>query len=179
MMFGRKPDTPYQFEIHCLSAADGKTIWKQTAADKKPLIGANPTNGYATETPVTDGERVYAYFGGIGMVYCYDLDGKPLWNSRHRRLSDADEQRHGQLARRLADGRLFIQCDNDEKSFLVALDAKTGKEVWRTPRDERNRLEHALGLEELEADGDCLSRRTARSVLRSPDRQATLGAGRN
>ncbi len=136
MMMGRKPDTPYVFEIHCLSAADGKTIWKQTAADKKPLIGTNPTNGYATETPVTDGERVYAYFGGIGTVYCYDLDGKLLWNADIGAYPTQMNNGPGSSPT-LADGRLFIQCDNDEKSFLVALDAKTGKEIWRTPRDER------------------------------------------
>jgi outer membrane protein assembly factor BamB len=135
MMFGRKPETPYKFEIHCLSAADGKTIWKQTAADMKPLIGANPTNGYATETPVTDGERVYTYFGGIGIVYCYDLDGKPLWNTDIGAHPTQMNNGTGSSPT-LADGRLFIQCDNDEKSFLVALDTKTGNEIWRTPRDE-------------------------------------------
>jgi hypothetical protein len=136
MMFGRKPDTPYKFEIYCLSAADGKTVWKQTAADKKPVIGTNPTNGYATETPVTDGERVYAYFGGIGMVYSYDLDGKPLWNADIGAYPTQMNNGPGSSPT-LADGRLFIQCDNEEKSFVVALDANTGKEIWRTPRDER------------------------------------------
>lgn len=136
-MFGRKPDSPYKFEIHCLSAADGKTIWKQTAADKKPLIGTNPTNGYATETPVTDGERVYAYFGGIGVVYAYDLDGKPLWNTDIGAYPTQMNYGTGSSPT-LVDGRLIIQCDNDEKSFLVALDTKTGHELWRTSRDERS-----------------------------------------
>jgi outer membrane protein assembly factor BamB len=136
MMFGRKPDTVYKWELHCLSAADGETLWKQTAAEKKPLVGSNPSNGYATETPATDGERVYAYFGGIGMVYCYDLDGKPLWNADVGAY--ATQMNNGTASSPVvADGRVFIQCDNEEKSFLVALDAKTGKEVWRDPRDER------------------------------------------
>jgi outer membrane protein assembly factor BamB len=136
MMFGRKPDTVYKWEIHCLNAADGKTLWKQTAAEKKPVIGSNPTNGYATETPATDGERVYAYFGGIGIVYCFDLDGKPHWNAEIGAYPTQMNNGTGSSPA-LADGRLFIQCDNDEKSFLVALDAKTGKELWRTPREER------------------------------------------
>jgi outer membrane protein assembly factor BamB len=136
MMFGRKPDTVYKWELHCLSAADGKTLWHQTAAEKKPLVGSNPSNGYATETPATDGERVYAYFGGIGMVYCFDLDGKPLWNAD---VGAYPTQMNNGSATSpvVADGRLFIQCDNEQKSFLVALDAKTGKELWRDPRDER------------------------------------------
>lgn len=136
MMFGRKPDTVYKWELHCLSAADGKTLWKRTAAEKKPSVGSNPQNGYATETPATDGERVYAYFGGIGTVYCFDLDGKPLWNAD---VGAYPTQMNNGTASSpvVADGRVFIQCDNDEKSFLVALDAKTGKELWRDPRDER------------------------------------------
>ena len=58
--------------------------------------------------------------------------------------------------------RLFIQCDNDEKSFLVALDTKTGKELWRVGRSERLWLEHAAGLEEQGADGDRLRRRAGK-----------------
>ena len=81
--FGRNrmpPDMVYKWEIHCLNASDGKLLWKQTAAERKPTIPIHSTNTYATETPVTDGERVYAYFGMTG-VYCYDLDGKQLWKA--------------------------------------------------------------------------------------------------
>jgi outer membrane protein assembly factor BamB len=136
--FGRgqkPPDTVYKWEVYCLSAADGKVLWKQTAAEKKPTIPTHSSNTYATETPVTDGERVYAYFGMTG-VFCYDLSGKQLWKADLG--SYAMAMGFGTGSSPALDGdRLFIQCDNEEKSFLVALDAKTGKELWRTARTER------------------------------------------
>src|SRR5262249_459546 len=131
---GRPPDDVYKFEICCLSSADGKTLWKQTAAEQKPTIPTNATNTYATETPVTDGERVYAYFGMIG-VFCYDLDGKFIWKANLGSYPMAMGNGTGSSAA-LNSGRLFTQCDNEQKSFLVALDAKTGKELWRTNRTE-------------------------------------------
>jgi outer membrane protein assembly factor BamB len=85
---------------------------------------------------VTDGERVYAYFGGAGGVVCYDFAGALVWKID---LGAHPMQfGHGTASSPVLDGsRLFVLCDNEEKSFLVALDAKTGKELWRTPRTER------------------------------------------
>ena len=76
--FGRDrkpPDAVYRWEVYCLDRGNGKVLWKQTAAEKKPAIATHSSNTYATETPITDGERVYAYFGMTGL-YCYDLTGK-------------------------------------------------------------------------------------------------------
>jgi outer membrane protein assembly factor BamB len=133
--FGKAPNDVYKWEVYCLSAADGKVLWKQTAAEHKPKMPINSTNTYATETPVTDGERVYAYFGMTG-VFCYDFSGKEVWKKdlgAYRMMFG-----HGTGSSPvLDDGRLFIQCDNEDKSFLVALDAKTGKELWRVARAER------------------------------------------
>ncbi len=132
---GRAPDAVYRWEVYCLNAADGKVLWKQTAAEGKPATSINSSNTYATETPVTDGERIYAYFGMTG-VFCYDLTGKPLWTAKLGAYRTA--MGHGSGSSPVVhDGRLFIQCDNEEKSFLVALDAKTGKELWRVNRTER------------------------------------------
>jgi outer membrane protein assembly factor BamB len=131
----RPPDVVYKWEVYCLNRADGKVVWKQTAIERKPPIPKHSSNTYATETPVTDGERVYAYFGMVG-VYCFDMDGKPLWNKDLG--SYPMGMGHGTGSSPvLDDGRLFIQCDNEQKSFLVALDAKTGKELWRVDRPER------------------------------------------
>jgi outer membrane protein assembly factor BamB len=134
---GKRPsDDIYQWQIYCLSAADGKVLWKETPAERKPAISIFPSNTYASETPVTDGERVYAHFGAIGLVVCYDFAGKQVWKK------DLGTYKimfgHGSGASpTLHEGRLFIQCDNEEKSFLVALDAKTGDELWRVKRSER------------------------------------------
>jgi outer membrane protein assembly factor BamB len=110
-------------------------LWKQVAREGKPRIPTQPSNTYASETPVTDGERVCAYFGMHG-VYCYDLKGNLLWTADLGSYPMALGFGTGSSPA-LDCGRLFIQCDNEQKSFLVALDAKTGKELWRVVRPER------------------------------------------
>jgi outer membrane protein assembly factor BamB len=133
---GKPPDAVYRWELHCLDAKTGKTVWKRVAAEQKPKTPINPTNTYASETPVTDGERVYAYFGMTG-VYCYALNGDLVWKKDLG--SYPTFFGHGSGASPALDNnRLFIQCDNEQKSFLVALDKRSGDELWRVTRDERS-----------------------------------------
>jgi outer membrane protein assembly factor BamB len=133
---GKPPDVVYRWEIYCLDRATGKEIWHQKAREGKPAIPAQMGNTYASETPVTDGERVYAWFGTAG-VYCYDVNGKSLWSKDLGTYKMA--MGWGTGSSPALDGdRLFIQCDNEEKSFLIALDKKTGKELWRVDRAEKS-----------------------------------------
>jgi outer membrane protein assembly factor BamB len=93
-------------------------------------------NTYASETPVTDGERVYAHFGHLG-TYCLDLDGKLLWS----KTWPAYPTRYGwgtASSPALHEGRLYLVNDNDENSYLVALDKTSGKEIWRVARQEKS-----------------------------------------
>jgi outer membrane protein assembly factor BamB/Spy/CpxP family protein refolding chaperone len=132
---GRPPDVIYRWEVLCLDAATGKVLWKQLALEGKPRISIQQSNTYATETPVTDGERVYAYFGMHGL-FCYDFAGKLLWKKDLG--SYPTSMGHGPASSPVIDGeRLFLQIDNEESSFLVALDGKTGHELWRVSRNER------------------------------------------
>ncbi|WP_193789030.1 outer membrane protein assembly factor BamB family protein, partial [Zavarzinella formosa] len=130
------PTTSHQFQVICLDLATGKQLWKETAIDAKPKIPTHSSNTYATETPVTDGERIYAYFGMHGL-FCYDLAGKQLWK---KDLGVFPMQAGwGTASSPVLDGdRLFIQCDNEEKSFIVALDKKDGHELWKISRSERS-----------------------------------------
>lgn len=132
----KPPDDIYRWEVYCLDAADGKILWKQVAAQHKPAIAKQPSNTYASETPISDGARVYAYFGMTGL-YCYDFAGKLLWS---KNLGSYPMMRGwGTGSSPSLDGdRVFIQCDNEAKSFLLALDKKTGKELWRVSRDEKS-----------------------------------------
>lgn len=159
---GRAPDAVYRWEVYCLNAADGKVLWKQTATEGKPATSIHSSNTYATETPVTDGERIYAYFGMTG-VFCFDLTGKQLWSAKLGAYRTA--MGHGSGSSPVVhDGRLFIQCDNEEKSFLVALDAKTGKELWRVNRSERTSWATPLiWKNKLRTEVVCLSSPRARS----------------
>ena len=133
---GSPPDAVYQWKVMCLDRQTGKLIWEQLSKEAKPTIPTHRTNTYASETPVTDGERLYAYFGMTGL-YCYDLSGKPLWNKDLGSHSMMMGWGTGSSPVLLGD-RLFIQCDNEEKSFLVALDKRSGDELWRVPREEKS-----------------------------------------
>src|SRR5262249_7169979 len=75
---GKAPDAVYRWEVHCYDRDSGELLWKQLAAEQKPVIPAHGKNTFASETPVTDGERVYAFFGPHGL-YCFDLAGKLVW----------------------------------------------------------------------------------------------------
>jgi outer membrane protein assembly factor BamB len=134
-MGGRPPDVVYRWQVYCLDRATGKVLWKQLALEGKPRIPIQQSNTYATETPVTDGERVYAYFGMHGL-FCYDMAGKQVWKKDLGAYPTQMGQ--GPASSPILDGeRIFLQIDNEEKSFLVALDKKSGDEVWRVTRDER------------------------------------------
>jgi outer membrane protein assembly factor BamB len=130
------PDKIYLWKVVCLDSVTGNVVWEQTANSGKPRTTVNRNNTYASETPVTDGERVIAYFGNTGL-YCYDMSGKPLWSKDLGAYkmqmgwgTGSSPVLHGD--------RVFIQCDNDEKSFLVALDKRTGDELWRIDRNEKS-----------------------------------------
>jgi len=133
---GRPPNVQYQWKVICLDAATGETVWEQTAREGRPTIRIHANNSYATETPATDGERLIAYFGMTGL-YCYDLAGKLLWS---KELGVFPTQFDWGTASSpiIFEGAVFVQCDNDKSSFLVALDKRTGDELWRAERDEKS-----------------------------------------
>ncbi|QDV40285.1 outer membrane biogenesis protein BamB [Stieleria neptunia] len=126
----------YRWQVICLDATTGKEIWRQTAREGRPTMGRHSSNTYATETPATDGRHVYAYFGMTGL-YCFDMAGNKVW-----------EKDLGSYPMRagwgtssspvLFDDKLFLQVDNEQQSFLVAIDAQTGDEVWRVDRQEKS-----------------------------------------
>lgn len=136
----RQEDTTYKHEVYrwdviCLDLKTGKELWKQVAHRGNPRTGTNPGNGYAAETPATDGKRVYAYFGMTG-IFCYDLNGTLLWQKDLGAYKTQNSWGTGSSPV-LHNGLLYIQVDNEESSFIVALDALSGSEKWRVARDEK------------------------------------------
>lgn len=130
------PKDVHRWQVICIDRATGNVLWEAVAKEGQPRTPVHYNNSYATETPATDGERLIAYFGMTGL-YCYDLDGKLLWTkdlgSYPTQLdwgSGSSPVLHGDL--------VFVQCDNDKASFLVALDKKTGEERWRVSREEQS-----------------------------------------
>ena len=129
----KPPQEPMSFEVHCLNLSDGKPLWKQVVASQKPAHKIHPSNSYATESPATDGKRVYTYFAAVGLVTCFDLEGTKLWS---RELGAYPTSSNFGTGSSLSlDGKhLFVQCDNEEKSFVVALNTETGEDQWRVER---------------------------------------------
>ncbi|MEO1998176.1 MAG: PQQ-binding-like beta-propeller repeat protein [Planctomycetaceae bacterium] len=128
------PKTAHEWQVICLELDSGRQIWSRTVHRGLPETGLHIKNSYASETPLTDGKAIYAYFGNIG-VFCLDLDGHLKWNKRW----PARPTRYawGTAASPvLHQDRLYVVNDNEKESFLVALDAKTGAQIWRTERQE-------------------------------------------
>ena len=110
----------------CLDRADGKVLWTRTITLPyvEPTQEANP---YCGSSPCADGERVTVWHSSAGM-FCYDFDGKPLW---HRDLGKFDHQWGYGASPVLHGGRVLMNCGPGDRSFLVALDQKTGQTIWQ------------------------------------------------
>ncbi|MCP4512593.1 MAG: PQQ-binding-like beta-propeller repeat protein [Fuerstiella sp.] len=124
------------YEVHCLRLSNGERLWKKQIIEAIPPHRVHPSNTYATETPVAADNRVYAYFATIGIVLCIDKDGAELW--RRDVGAYATSSSFGTGSSLAFDGgRIFLQCDNQEKSFLLAINAEDGKDIWRVERSGR------------------------------------------
>jgi len=121
------------YMVFALDAPSGKVLWKQEAHRGKPFGGRHRKNTYASETPVTDGERLYASFGGNVGIYAFSLDGTPLW-SRSWTPQPIYLDFGTASSPVVHEGRLYQLHDNDGQSFLAALDARTGREIWNIKR---------------------------------------------
>src|SRR4030095_12495924 len=74
-----KPSAPHRWVLYDIDLKTGKIRWERVVPAAAPARSRHLKNSYASETPVTDGERVYAYFGDVG-VFAFDMDGKPVWS---------------------------------------------------------------------------------------------------
>jgi outer membrane protein assembly factor BamB len=131
---------PQKFNLYCLDRKTGKILWERTAAAGQPKIKRHPKSTHASPTPVTDGKRVVVSFGSEG-VYSYDFSGKLLWKLDLGVLDAGfymvpDAQWGFASSPIIQDGVVIIQADVQKNSFVAAVDAQTGKELWRTSRDD-------------------------------------------
>lgn len=120
--------------VYCYDLKTGKEIWKHEAHTGEPKIPRHPKSNYAAETATTDGKRVYALFGDVGL-FCYDMDGKPLWS--HKIDAKKTFFDYGAAASPVVhEDQVFVLYDNQEDSYLASFDVATGKQKWRTDRKE-------------------------------------------
>lgn len=126
----------HRWMLYCLDFETGDILWEFEAHRGIPPQPRHPRNSFASETPVTDGERVYAYFANIGL-FCCDLEGRKLWERRWPSYPMRDGWNTG-TSPAIHGERIFIQNDNEKESFLEALDKHSGETIWRIPRQEKS-----------------------------------------
>jgi outer membrane protein assembly factor BamB len=129
------PSTKMRFHVLAFDRASGERLWQRTVAERLPVAGIHETNGYASFSPVADGERVYASFGSYG-VYALDArSGEVLWSYE----LGAQRMRRGwgeAGSPALRGETLVVVADQEANSYIVALDARTGAVRWKRTRDE-------------------------------------------
>jgi len=127
----------HKFVTMCIDRRTGKTLWERTAKSAVPHEGYHRAYGsFASNSPVTDGKLVYAWFGSNG-VFAYDLNGKPVWSKDLPPMKMRLEFGEGATPV-LAGDRLILVSDAQTGSYMVVLNKTTGKELWRQPRDEES-----------------------------------------
>ncbi|HYN09538.1 MAG TPA: PQQ-binding-like beta-propeller repeat protein [Vicinamibacterales bacterium] len=122
-----------RYMVYAFDSATGRVRWEREAHKGAPFGGRHRKNTFASETPVTDGQRLYVYFGNVGL-FCYALDGTPIWTTKFE--PQPMYLNFGTASSPVVhDGRVFILHDNDGVSFVAAVDARTGKILWRVAGD--------------------------------------------
>ena len=135
-----KDRSQHRWMIYALDKRTGKILWERTAHQGVPIEKRHIKSTYANSTPATDGRIVVAWFGSQG-IHAYDVNGRFLWKVDIGRLDlgayDIPTYEWGPASSPIIWNNLVIlQCDTQDDSFLLALDADTGKTVWKTERDE-------------------------------------------
>lgn len=135
-----KDTSVHEWKIICFDKNTGKVIWERTAYKGIPKIKRHPKSTHANASVATDGKFVVAFFGSEGL-YCYDMNGKLQWQKNFGVLKSVfftmkNAEWEFASSPIIHKGTLIIQCDVLENSFLAAFDLSTGKEIWKTERDE-------------------------------------------
>ena len=130
----------HQWKVYSLDKKTGKIVWERVAHEGVPLEKRHIKSTYASSTPATDGRYVVAFFGSQGL-YCYDVKGNQVWKKEMGHLDtgayDLPEYEWGTASSPIIYKDLaIVQCDQQKGSYLMAVDIKTGKTVWKTERDE-------------------------------------------
>jgi len=135
-MPGSISDVIHDFKVILVNRETGKIIWEKTVTREMPQEGTHKLGSWASNSPCTDGEFIYAYFGSRGL-FCLDFEGNILWQKDFGQIKKVMSFGEGESPYLYRD-RLFIQWDSEDESFMVAIDKKTGDEVWKVKRDEKS-----------------------------------------
>ena len=123
-----------QFTLVAVNRTDGAAKWSRLLHEERPHEGTHPDGSYAAGSALTDGQRLYAWFGSRGL-YAVDFTGRVLWEKSFGQMQTRNGFGEGSSVA-IHDGTLVVPWDHEGADFVIGLDAATGKEKWRTPRDE-------------------------------------------
>ncbi len=133
-MPSRKTNVRHKFVVMSINRSNGKVMWQKTVKEEVPQEATHDLGSWASGSPVTDGEYVYAYFGSRGL-YCLDMLGNLKWERDFGQMSKHMQFGEGSSPALYGD-RLIVLWDHEGDSFVAALDKKTGKDIWKVDRDE-------------------------------------------
>jgi outer membrane protein assembly factor BamB len=125
-----------RFAIVCLSRNTGQPLWSRTIREAMPHQGHHRKAGFASQSPVTDGRNIYAYFGSHGL-HCYDMEGRFVWKKEFAAQPIKFGVGEGSSPA-LFGNTLVIPVDTQRNSYVVAIDKRTGEEIWKQDRDEES-----------------------------------------
>lgn len=123
------------FKVLCFNRKDGTILWEQTATVATPHQETHSTNGFASASPCTDGQHVYAHFGSRGL-FCYTMDGKFVWKREDFGKMETRNSFGEGSSPTLSGNKILVPWDHEGPSSLYALDKLTGKTLWKSDRDE-------------------------------------------
>jgi outer membrane protein assembly factor BamB len=124
----------HKFVVLAVDRNDGEILWQKTVAEEVPQEGTHEFGSWASHSPVTDGEHIFAYFGSRGL-YCLDMKGNIVWERDFGQLSKRMNFGEGSSPAMIGD-KIIVTWDQEGPSFIVAVDKRTGKDIWRVDRDE-------------------------------------------
>lgn len=124
----------HKFVVLAIDRRSGKTLWEKSVREALPVEGGHRTASLASASPLTDGERVIAFFGSHGL-YCLSPAGEVVWEKQFGQMHT--KHGHGEGASPALWGNtLIVNWDHEGDSFIVAIDKRSGEEIWRRPRNE-------------------------------------------
>jgi outer membrane protein assembly factor BamB len=129
------PTEAYKFVLLCLDRKTGKTKWEKVAREVVPHEGHHRDHGFASYSPITDGQHVYAYFGSRGL-HCYDMQGNLKWEKDLGKMQTRNGFGEGSSPALFGDTIVILWDHEGDDDFIAAFDKNTGDERWRKPRDE-------------------------------------------
>jgi outer membrane protein assembly factor BamB len=131
---GGAPTSPYQFMMMAVDRATGKIAWQKTLREEMPHEGHHGDGSFASASPITDGETLFAYFGSRGL-HALDLKGNVKWQKDLGKARMKNAFGEGSSPA-LYGNVIVVNWDHEGADFIVAFDKSTGKELWKQPRDE-------------------------------------------